>query len=82
MDRQFLDLGTSPSRFTPGIHGIGRWVNHETYMDDAEKRKTLPLPGLEFGPLCRPARSQSLYRLSYPGSYKAKYTRTYENIET
>jgi hypothetical protein len=27
-----------------------------------------PLPGLEFRPLGRPDRSQSLYRLRYPGS--------------
>jgi hypothetical protein len=28
------------------------------------------LPGLELRPLGRPARSQSLYRLSYPGSWR------------
>jgi hypothetical protein len=33
-----------------------------------EKWKFLTLPGLELRPLGRPARSQSLYRLSYPGS--------------
>jgi hypothetical protein len=37
-------------------------------LDDVEKRKFLTLPGLELRPLGRPARSQSLYRLSYPGS--------------
>jgi hypothetical protein len=36
-------------------------------LDDLEDRKFLALPGLELRPLCRPARSQSLYRLSYPG---------------
>jgi hypothetical protein len=35
---------------------------------DVEKRKLLTLPGLELRPLGRPARSQSLYRLRYPGS--------------
>jgi hypothetical protein len=35
--------------------------------DDVEKRKFLILPGLELRPLGRPARSQSLYRLRYPG---------------
>jgi hypothetical protein len=35
-----------------------------------EKRKFLALLGLEPRPLCRPARSQLLYRLRYPGSYK------------
>jgi hypothetical protein len=37
-------------------------------LDDLEKRKFLTLLGLELRPLSRPARSQSLYRLSYPGS--------------
>jgi hypothetical protein len=35
-----------------------------------EKRKFLTLPGLEFRPLGRPARRQSLYRLRYPGSLR------------
>jgi hypothetical protein len=38
-------------------------------MDYSVKRKFLTLPGLELQSLCRPARSQSLYRLRYPGSY-------------
>jgi hypothetical protein len=37
-------------------------------LDDVEKRKFLTLPGLELQPLGRQARSQSLYRLHYPGS--------------
>jgi hypothetical protein len=37
-------------------------------LDDTEKRKLLTLPGLTLRPLGRPARSQSLYRLCYPGS--------------
>jgi hypothetical protein len=36
-------------------------------LDDAQKRQFLTLPGLELRPLGRPARSQSLYRLRYPG---------------
>jgi hypothetical protein len=43
-------------------------VDHRAGLDDVEKRKFLNLPGLELRPLGRPARSQSLYRLSYPGS--------------
>jgi hypothetical protein len=39
-----------------------------TGLDDVEKRKFLTLLGFEFQPLGRPARSQSLYRLRYPGS--------------
>jgi hypothetical protein len=43
-------------------------MDHRTGPDNLEKRKFLTLPGLELRPLCRPAHSQSLYRLSYPGS--------------
>jgi hypothetical protein len=48
--------------FTPG----GK--SPRTGVDDVERTKILPLTGLEFRPLGRPARSQSLYRLRYPGS--------------
>jgi hypothetical protein len=41
-------------------------VDARAGLDDVENRKTLP--GLELGPLGRPARHQSLYRRSYPGS--------------
>jgi hypothetical protein len=37
-------------------------------LDDMEERKFLTLPELELRPLGRLARSQSLYRLRYPGS--------------
>jgi hypothetical protein len=43
-------------------------VGPRTGLDDVEERKFLILPGLELQPLGRPARKQSLYRLSYPGS--------------
>jgi hypothetical protein len=42
----------TPVERVPGTHWIGGWV---------ERRKILPLPGLELRPLGRPARSQSLY---------------------
>jgi hypothetical protein len=60
-----------PCRFNTGERalGIGGWVGPRTGLDAVEKRKFLTLPGLELRPLCRPARSQSLYRLRYPGSY-------------
>jgi hypothetical protein len=58
-----------PGRFTPGTHCTGGWVEPRAGLDDVEKRKFLNLPGLELRPLIRPARSQSLYRLRYPGSY-------------
>jgi hypothetical protein len=61
-----------PGRFNPwerapGTHWIG-WVDARAGLDDVEKRKLLTLPGLELRSLGRPARSQSLYRLRYPGS--------------
>jgi hypothetical protein len=42
-------------------------VSPRAGLGDVEKRKFLTLPGLELQLLGRPARSQSLYRLSYPG---------------
>jgi hypothetical protein len=57
-----------PGRFTLGTSWIGGWVDARAGLDDLEKRKFLTLPGLELRHLRRPARSQSLYRLSYPGS--------------
>jgi hypothetical protein len=36
-------------------------------LDDVDEKKFLTLPGLELRTLGRPARSQSLYRLRYPG---------------
>jgi hypothetical protein len=45
-------------------------VNLRANLDDVEKRKLLAIPGLELRPLCRPARSQPLYRLRYPGSQR------------
>jgi hypothetical protein len=63
-----------PGRFPPPpgknpyTHWIGGWVDTSEGLDDGVKKNFLTLPGLEFRPLGRPARSQSLYRLSYPGS--------------
>jgi hypothetical protein len=56
-----------PGRFTIGTHWIGGYVSPRTSLDDVEKKKFLTLPGLELRLLCRPARSQSPYRLRYPG---------------
>jgi hypothetical protein len=44
-------------------------VDPRAGLDDMEKTKFLTLPELELGPFGRPARNQSLYRMSYPGSY-------------
>jgi hypothetical protein len=43
-------------------------VDSRAGLDDLEKRKFLNLPGLEIRPVGRPAHSQLLYRLRYPGS--------------
>jgi hypothetical protein len=56
-----------PWERTPGIHSIGGWVGPRAGLDEVEKRNVLTLPRLELRPFCRPARSQSLYRLRYPG---------------
>jgi hypothetical protein len=63
-----------PYRFTlaeraHGIYWIGGSVGPRAGLDDGEKRKFLTLPRLELRTLGRPASSQSLYRLRYPGSY-------------
>jgi hypothetical protein len=62
-----------PCRFTPGDRATGtRWMDSRAGLDTVEKRKFLTLPGLELRPLSRPARSQLLYRLSYPGCSSSK----------
>jgi hypothetical protein len=65
-------LASWPGRLNPkekalGNHWIGGWVGLRACLDDMEKWKFLPPPELEIRPLGRPARSQSLYRLRYPG---------------
>jgi hypothetical protein len=62
-----------PCRFTSGeralgTYWIGGWVSPRASLDEVERRKFLTLRGLELRPLGRPVRSQSLYRLWYPGS--------------
>jgi hypothetical protein len=52
----------------PGTHWMGDWVNSRVSLDNMEKKKCLALPGHELRSLDRPASSQSLYRLRYPGS--------------
>jgi hypothetical protein len=46
-------------------------VGPRSGQDEVEKRKFLTPPELELRPLRRPARSQSLYRLRYTGSFNA-----------
>jgi hypothetical protein len=52
-------------------------VDPRTGLDDMEKIKFLTIPGFELRPLGRVASSQSLYRLSYPGSYHEMITNIY-----
>jgi hypothetical protein len=59
----------TPGERAPGTHWIRGWVGLRIGLGYIEKRKFLTLPGLKLRPHCLSARSQSLYRLSYPGSY-------------
>jgi hypothetical protein len=59
--------GFTAGERTPGTHWLGGWVGPRAGLDDVEKRKFFTLPGLELPPLGRPVRSQSPYRLRYPG---------------
>jgi hypothetical protein len=68
----FTPLPLYPRGKSPGTHWIGGWVDPRADMDDMEKYKFLPQPGLELRPLGRLARSHSLYRLRYPGSFGSK----------
>jgi hypothetical protein len=56
-----------PEERAPGTHCIGGWAGPRFGLDDVENRRFLTLQGLELQPFGRAARSQSLYRLSYPG---------------
>jgi hypothetical protein len=58
----------TPGEIAPGTNWLGGWVGPKAGLNDVEKIKFLTLPGLELWPFCRPARSQSLHLLRYPGS--------------
>jgi hypothetical protein len=60
----------TPGESTPGTRWIEGWVGPIAGLDEVEKKEFLTLLGLELRLLGRQARSQSLYRLSYPGSEK------------
>jgi hypothetical protein len=66
---QFHAPAALPWERALGTHWIGGYVYLRASLDDVEKRKFLTLPGLELQPLGLPARSQSLYRLRYPGYF-------------
>jgi hypothetical protein len=63
-----------PGRFisggkSRGTPWIGGWMGLRIGLDDVEKRKIFPLPGLELQPLSRLGGNQSLYLLRYPSTY-------------
>ena len=66
----FTPLPLYPRGKILGACRIGCWVDSGASLGDVEERKFLTLPGLELRALGRPAHSQSLYRLRYPGSLK------------
>jgi hypothetical protein len=58
----------TPGERTPGTHCTGGWVGPRAGLDTEVRGKILsPLPGIEPLSSGRPARSQTLYWLSYPG---------------
>jgi hypothetical protein len=58
----------TPRERAPGNHWIEGWVNLTASLDDLEKKKFFTLLELNLRPLGRPAHSQLLYWLCYPGS--------------
>jgi hypothetical protein len=54
-----------PGERAAGNLWTGGWLGPRFSLDDVERRKILPLLGLELRLLGRPARRQSLYRLRY-----------------
>jgi hypothetical protein len=67
-------LHTSPCCITPGerahsTHWTKGWVSPRTGVDNVERRKILPLLGLELQPLHCPACSQSLQWVHYSNLY-------------
>jgi hypothetical protein len=68
----------SPGERTFGTHCTGGWVDPRAGLDTEARRKILsPLPGIEPRSSGRPARSQTLYWLSYPGSQSINYWRKF-----
>jgi hypothetical protein len=62
----------SPEDRTAGTHCTGGWVGPRADLDRQARGKILsPLPGIEPRSPGRPARSQTLYWLSYPAPFAA-----------
>jgi hypothetical protein len=58
---QLLDVSDQLHSPAALPYWIGDWMGPRTGLDDLERRKILPLRGLELRPLDRSTRSQSLY---------------------
>jgi hypothetical protein len=71
----------TPEERAPGTQWIGGCVDLRAGLDNVKKTKFLILPGLELRPLNHPARSQSLYRLRYPGSNSVQEIRIIHNTQ-
>jgi hypothetical protein len=65
----FTPRPLTPGEKAAGTRWIGGWVGPRAGPGDMEKLQFFTLPGLELRLLGRPARSQSLHRLTYSGSY-------------
>jgi hypothetical protein len=66
----------SPRESTPGTHWTGGWVGPRADLDTEIRGKILsPLSGIEPRSPGRPARSQTLYWLSYPAHRMAALLR-------
>jgi hypothetical protein len=64
----------APGKGPPGTNWTGGWVDPRAGLDTRGYRKNpLPLPGIEPRSPGRPVRCQTLYWLSYPGSYVCMY---------
>jgi hypothetical protein len=69
-----MPLPLYPWQRSPGTHYIGGWVDPRAGLDDMEKWKFFYPTGTRSpAPPGRPAHSQSLYRLTYPGSLHHVY---------
>jgi hypothetical protein len=64
----------NPGERTPGTHCTGGWVGPRAGLDTEARGKILsPLPGIEPRSSGGPARSQTLYRLSYQAHVSSVY---------
>jgi hypothetical protein len=70
----FTPLSLYSRKKSTGTHWIRGWVGPRADLDD-EKRKFLTLLGLEL-------RSQSLYRLGYPGFQHFEDTKNIRDLRT